>query len=296
MNRAWLFRLGGLGDLLVALPAIRLVRKALPEARLLLVGRREYGAMLQETGLVDAAVSADEPRWASWLAAPSDPDKIPDIGPDELVIGWFHKRGDNRFSAFFEGDPLGTTPLFQTFFKATEEYFRSRGYPVFPFEACARLPVSDEQRRRGRLLLGEGAGAEGAAVVHPGSGSRRKCWPLDRFLAIVEALAEKGMSGAVITGEAESRLEPDLRRTILPPGWIWRPIPRLSDLAGLLASADLYFGNDSGVTHLAAVCGVRVVAIFRDEFRLAWRPCGDVRMLSAPDVSDISASSVLNFL
>jgi hypothetical protein len=63
MTSALLIRLGGLGDLLVALPALRLVRASFPDASLHLLARKEYGGLLLEAGVVNAVSSADDLKW-----------------------------------------------------------------------------------------------------------------------------------------------------------------------------------------------------------------------------------------
>ena len=57
MKSILLFRLGGLGDLLVAFPSIYLLRKELFPCSITLVCREEYGSLLKETGVVDNLVS-----------------------------------------------------------------------------------------------------------------------------------------------------------------------------------------------------------------------------------------------
>ena len=63
MTSALLIRLGGLGDLLVALPALRLVRVSFPDAFLHLLARKEYGGLLLEAGVVNAVSAADDIKW-----------------------------------------------------------------------------------------------------------------------------------------------------------------------------------------------------------------------------------------
>lgn len=48
----------------------------------------------------------------------------------------------------------------------------------------------------------------------------------------------------------------------------------LGQVVPLLARCDLYLGNDSGVTHLAAAIGVRTVALFGPTDPVQWRPRG----------------------
>jgi ADP-heptose:LPS heptosyltransferase len=50
--------------------------------------------------------------------------------------------------------------------------------------------------------------------------------------------------------------------------------PTLDDLAGRLAGCRAYVGNDSGVSHLAGLCGARTVALFGPTSPTVWRPLG----------------------
>ncbi|HEY1267129.1 MAG TPA: glycosyltransferase family 9 protein, partial [Candidatus Binatia bacterium] len=48
----------------------------------------------------------------------------------------------------------------------------------------------------------------------------------------------------------------------------------LGQLAALLSMADVYIGNDSGVTHLAAAGGVKTIALFGPTDPVEWAPRG----------------------
>jgi ADP-heptose:LPS heptosyltransferase len=48
----------------------------------------------------------------------------------------------------------------------------------------------------------------------------------------------------------------------------------LAQTAALLARCDLFIGNDSGITHLAAALGVETLAIFGPSDPAQWRPKG----------------------
>jgi ADP-heptose:LPS heptosyltransferase len=48
----------------------------------------------------------------------------------------------------------------------------------------------------------------------------------------------------------------------------------LYELAGWLARARLYIGNDSGITHLAAAVGTPVLALFGPTDPAVWGPRG----------------------
>src|SRR5690606_14727276 len=88
-------------------------------------------------------------------------------------------------------------------------------------------------------------------VIHPGSGSSRKCWPAIRYAELVERLVAAGRSVRVILGEVELEKWPArqvaLFEKIAP---VRRPANYLELLAEL-SSAAVYIGNDSGPGHLA---------------------------------------------
>jgi heptosyltransferase-3 len=298
MNSLIAVRRGGLGDLLVALPSVRLLRFAFPESRITLVSRPAYGCLFVEAGIVDAVEDADDFRWAALAGTDEFRNRedlfLPEAG---LIVGWFHSQTGSDFkkgaSALLPGasiwavaaDPLAGEPLSRSFFDQTARCLQRMNRPTASFEECARLPSLPRPAPRGCPV-------RPYAVVHPGGGSRLKLWPGERFREIIRALAEAGFSGVVVLGEAESSGKAEWTESSLPSGWIFLDRPPLPDLAAFLSGASFYLGNDSGVTHLAAVLGVPGLAVFRSEFARAWCPGGKIGVISAEDVRDISAFSV----
>lgn len=105
----------------------------------------------------------------------------------------------------------------------------------------------------------------GFAVIHPFSGSPKKNWPLDRFRAAAALLARR-MPVHWCAGPEEEL-----------PGAV--RFPDLRRLARWLSAAAVYLGNDSGITHLAAACGVPVIALFGPTDPRVWAPRGRVCVL-----------------
>jgi heptosyltransferase-3 len=105
----------------------------------------------------------------------------------------------------------------------------------------------------------------GFAVIHPFSGSPRKNWPLERFRAVAEILSRR-MPVFWCAGPEEEL--PEAVR-----------FPDLRGLARWLSAASVYIGNDSGISHLAAACGVPVVALFGPGNPQVWAPRGRVCVL-----------------
>ena len=116
------------------------------------------------------------------------------------------------------------------------------------------------------------------AVIHPFSGSARKNWPLERYREVATRL---GMPVRWSAGPEEG-LDDAVR------------FENLYDLACWLATARVYIGNDSGITHLAAAAGTPVVAIFGPTDPAIWGPRGERVRLVSGRLDEISVDAVLD--
>ena len=107
-------------------------------------------------------------------------------------------------------------------------------------------------------------------VIHPGSGSVRKRWPLDRFIALAKVLENKGCRPHFVCGPVES----DLIVEIQAQNQQVRHFSELMDLARWFKTASGYVGNDSGASHLAAFLGLPSVVVFGPADPMRWKPPG----------------------
>lgn len=104
-------------------------------------------------------------------------------------------------------------------------------------------------------------------VIHPGSGSPKKNWLLERFMAVADALESRGRTVTWCLGPAEDGAPAaDASRAIR--------CESLAAVARELAATRLYIGNDSGITHLAAAAGCATMAIFGPTDPKVWAPRG----------------------
>jgi heptosyltransferase III len=115
------------------------------------------------------------------------------------------------------------------------------------------------------------------AVIHPFSGSARKNWPLERFREVATRL---GIPVRWCAGPEET-LDDALR------------FENLYELGCWLASARVYIGNDSGITHLAAAVGTPVVAIFGPSDPAMWAPRGARVSVVSGKLEEITVNEVL---
>jgi len=116
---------------------------------------------------------------------------------------------------------------------------------------------------------------EGILALHPGSGGVAKCWPAERFARLAMAAAAEWRTTPVfLIGPADreawatirSRLPPALAAHAL----VERP---LREVLALLSLARAYVGNDSGISHLAALASP-TLALFGPSDPLVWHPLG----------------------
>jgi ADP-heptose:LPS heptosyltransferase len=144
-----------------------------------------------------------------------------------------------------------------------------------PPEPVLTVPAAVREAAR-KALAAKGI-RRAFAAIHPGSGSVRKNWPMERFGEVARRLREKAGRAVVwLVGPAEMErgIKPDARG-----GAVLADLA-LETVAGILALADGYVGNDSGVTQLAAaVRGAEgrttpTVALFGPTDARVWGPRG----------------------
>ncbi|MBC7782300.1 MAG: glycosyltransferase family 9 protein [Burkholderiales bacterium] len=128
---------------------------------------------------------------------------------------------------------------------------------------------------RAQGLVRKPAGPADPIVIHPGSGAARKNWPIERFIDLASSLRNRGKAVIIALGEVEREQLSTADVGRLGKVAELRKCETTLDLYDLLNSAGAYVGNDSGPTHLAAMLGLRVVALFGPTSdAVAWAPVG----------------------
>jgi heptosyltransferase-3 len=262
MQKILVLRGGALGDLIVTLPALDLLRQRWPHARIELIGNPTAAALAVTAGLIDAAHSQHEATWgglfnfvelphelAAWL---STFDVVLNFWPDP--DGELRRRFPLRPGQIF----LEASALPQQAPAAAHycEPLRTLGLEAKRFDY--RFPAGRGEVKRDSRRV----------AVHPGSGSPRKNWPFDRWAEICRWLVqERRVELLVVLGEAEAG-------AALPAfGEVMRNRP-LPELAHGLANCRWFLGHDSGVSHLAAAMGATCVLLFGPTDPAIWAPPG----------------------
>jgi heptosyltransferase-3 len=134
-------------------------------------------------------------------------------------------------------------------------------------------------------------------AIHPGSGGERKNWPIASFAEVIRALWQENCAVLLLSGPAEEQKLAYLQRHLAPPPGLYRTLVNapLLEIAQQLRQCLGYLGNDSGITHLAAIQGVPTVAIFGPGSRVSnWEPLGkDVEIIHQPDLNFLTPFVVM---
>ena len=284
---------GALGDVLLAVPALRALRATSP-APLVLAAQPRIGALLEALGVVDGHVAFDALGLDALFV--EDDDSLPRLPAVERVVCWFGARDPSFVRRLTHCVPDAVVaPSAIAGACVWEHLLHTVGAPAGSW--CAPIPVSESLRAQGAAALAA-TGFDGPPpflFVHPGAGSAAKCWPAEAFARTIATVAARTrMNAYVHQGPADEAAAEALRRHI-GRGVAWLVDPSLAALAGALARATVFVGNDSGVSHLAAALGIPSVILF-DAGNLAWRPWATqamVRTVSLSRVDDAEVEAVV---
>ncbi len=148
------------------------------------------------------------------------------------------------------------------------------------------LGVPDAISRRGMRLLRAAGAADGCVLIHPGSGGRAKCWPLEHFIELARRLSANGqVPPCFIVGPAELDTWTKSELAALAAEFAVLCQPEPTQLVELLAAARVLIGNDSGPAHLAALLGTPTVTLFGPTSARVWHPLGGVASVMVGDTS-----------
>lgn len=112
-------------------------------------------------------------------------------------------------------------------------------------------------------------------ALHPGAGKLGNRWPAARFAAAANQLAsEIGAQIYVTWGGREDDLGEELLAALDRPPLHSRHA-EIRKMAALLAAADLFLCNDTGVMHVGAAVDTPLVAVFGPTDPAQWKPWGE---------------------
>ena len=134
---------------------------------------------------------------------------------------------------------------------------KGSAYAALPIYPAA-LPLDPDAERWCNDWLRE-RGAEKFVLINPGAGWGAKRWPADRYAAVAAALANMGYATIVNTGPGESHLAEVIASSNTR---VFSMTGSIGQLIACTHRASLFLGGDTGPLHLAAALKIPVVGIY----------------------------------
>jgi hypothetical protein len=295
IERVAVFRALQVGDMLCAVPALRALRAALPQARITLIGLPWAEQFVKRFHrYVDDFVRF--PGHSAFPEQPTDEAALPAFyeamrerrfdlsiqmhGSGEISNGivsdfsaatmcGYTTTEDlaHRDSACFLAYPQqGPEPL------RLLDLIRFLGAPATGNEL--EFPITEEDERElGDSGLSKELAPRRYVCIHPGARLRNKCWPPERFAEVADALAEEFGLSVVLTGSAkEADLTEEVARRMRHAALDAAAPISIGAMAALMRGARLLVCNDTGVSHIAAGLKLPSVVIFSTADIRRWSP------------------------
>jgi ADP-heptose:LPS heptosyltransferase len=253
----------GIGDLAVAVPALRGLRAAFPDRQLTLAAPEWLAPLVELTGAVDRLVPV------SGVEGPVPP------GPSPTVAVNLHGSGPEShrlLRATRPGRLLGYACPAAGFHHGPqwfeEQHEAARWCRLLDWYGIRSDP-DDLWLLRPRVP----APVRDATVLHPGSNEPARRWPEERFTEVAARLHRDGHR-VVVTGSTvdEGRARRIAAGAGLPPESVLAGRTGLGELAALIAAARLVVSGDTGAAHLATGYGTRSVVLFGPVPPQRWGP------------------------
>ena len=299
-ERVCVFRIGYIGDIVCALPAIRSVRRAYPNARLTLFtspGPTGPGAaeLLPGNDWIDdlrvyysGDIRSLSGRWKLlrelrgrqfdvWIEIPNNLSPIFRQFRDMLFtwmagVGWARGWQINtiRLAAQAQSEHL----RFSGEVDRTLDIVKRAGIPVTEIDfGLPRLP--GVRARIGELLRTKGLQSEALVAIAPGAKRSTNHWPPERFAEVGRMLAHSDSAVVLIAGGAEAELCEGLASQMGTNAHSFAGELSLPESIELLRRCRLLVCVDSGVQHLAAAVGTPCISLFSFwQMRGKWHPYG----------------------
>ncbi|MEE9276383.1 MAG: glycosyltransferase family 9 protein [bacterium] len=293
-------QIAGMGDLLLAAPAIRALRRGLPETRVDLLTSRRGGRVAEGCPYLDEVFAFDfrsppsaspATDWGGLLSA------VREIRRRRYaiavnLIGLYSAKGALRMGLLLRalGIPLlagrdtrGAGTFYHHALEETLEaplnerdanlaLVRLLGAPDEKDGALELWPGPEEERRAD-MLASAPSGAGPLVGVNPGSDRPEKVWPEERFMEVMGALRREREARFLLTGgPAEAALTARMAEALGPSAVDTVGRIGFQGTGALMRRMDLFLTCDTAALHLAWAAGTPAVALFKAENLGRYRP------------------------
>ena len=291
-----------MGDMLLAVPAFRGLRRRFPGARITLVGSPINSLVMENNPYVDEVLTYAKHRSrrdplelarfvgelrrrrfdaaivlntvsfsvTSMLLAAASGARLR-IGSTSAPFG------HDLTSRFYHLElPLPSVDELARMHESQHNLYPLAAIGVRESDLGSLLVPSEADRDAARRFIAAAFGAEAPFVVcHPGAGKKQNIWPPERFAELVRQLYERrGLAVAVVRGPMDREtMDAFLAASARPPAVI--SCPSVGFLGALMERAALVLCNDTGIMHIAGAVGARCVALFGPTDPARWKPVNE---------------------
>lgn len=278
---------GALGDFILALPTLTALQKAFPEARPSMMGYPRILQLAEGRFYAEDIFSIDQKGMATFFVREGTLDR----GLSQFFSGFglivvFGKDREGTLISNLKRVcrrqiiHLNPLPNWDDGTHLSDHLLRQlTRYGISCSEENPRLYLKEEDRNWGRdFWMEKGVSPDersNVIVLHPGSGSRKKLWPLKHFLDLFLRLQSKpNRKFLLILGPAEGPEVQQAFTKLDSPHLILARGLSLVQLASVMEKSGFFIGNDSGISHMAAALGLPTLAIFGPTDHRVWSPRG----------------------
>ena len=311
-NRILIIRPDHLGDMLLTMPAIKVIKEQRPELSIHVLCGDWCADLLVNFAEVDQVLTLPFPGFRRGAAAGDNPyllalqsaRKLRQVGYDSAII----MRPDHWWGAllaFLAGirqrigyDLPGVAPYLTVARKLEHQHVVEQNLRLA--EAFADIPRGDavgldfplqtEDRNTIDARLSDWGIAARAPIIciHPGSGAASKIWRADKWATVADTVAQENEAAIVFTGTAgEKAIIEDIAAKMKAVAYIIAGSTSVGELAALYRRSLVVLGPDSGALHIAAAVQTPTVALFGPADPIEFAPWGDTRR-QAVVTSDIA--------
>ncbi len=282
-GRILIIRGGAIGDFILTLPAIGLIRQNLPETRIEILGYPAITRLALSPKYADAVHSIEYGPLAGFFSRrPNlDPEMVAFFAGYEQIISYLYDPDEifaqNLRAAGVKNLLTGPGKLGDDAHAVHQLARPLEKLAFFLDETRAEFhPTQPDLEEAGPILP-----EQPFIVLHPGSGGKKKIWPLENWRKLIAILQEKQHATLLVGGEADDENVSVLRAEFHLP--VANHLP-LRTLGAVLSRCRLFLGHDSGISHLAAAAGARCLLLFGPTDPEIWAPLNpSVKIITSPD-------------
>jgi heptosyltransferase-1 len=269
--RFLIVRLGSLGDVIHAIPAVAALRARHPAARIDWIVDPRYVELLRLVTGIDRCIPLDR-RGAGWLTTIRDLRRtryeatidLQGLLKSALLARASGARRRIGFPRVHCREPLASVFYTETADPGDAPHVIHQGLALMGSlgvrDQAVSFPLTVPRSSVAEAVAGRLG--HGYAVINPGAAWPNKRWPPERFGALAAAMAERcGLRSLVLWGPGEELMASAVVGASRGAAES-APPTSITDIVAIAKGASLMVSGDTGPLHIGAAVGTPIVALF----------------------------------